>query len=138
MTAELEVREVAAAVIAHKGKVLVQTRPEAGRYQGYWEFPGGGREPGESAQACAFREVEEEVGLGITVLRSLDVVDWSYPGVRVRIEFMLCTPQDAEPEVHAREGQELRWVDGDELGALQFLPASQAVVDSLRVQLTED
>lgn len=135
MTNEPVLREVAAAVVVHAGRVLVQTRPGPGRYQGYWEFPGGGREAGESTEECARRETREEVGLEITVLQPLDRVEWSYPGVRVRVDFLLCAPRDPEPRPEAREGQDVRWVGAEELSALRFLPANADVVHALRERL---
>lgn len=135
MTDEPVLREVAAAVVVHRGRVLVQMRPDAGRFQGYWEFPGGGREPGESNEECARRETEEEVGLGITVLQTLDRVEWSYPGARVSVEFLLCAAVDSEPQPEPRIGQEIRWVGPDELSTLRFLPANAAVLQALRERL---
>jgi 8-oxo-dGTP diphosphatase len=135
MTEEPVLREVAVAVVVHEGRVLVQTRAGPGRYQGYWEFPGGGREPGETVEQCAQRETQEEVGLGITVLGPLDHVEWSYPGVRVRVDFLLCAAVDREPWAEGREGQEVRWVGPDALGSLRFLPANAGIVESLRERL---
>ena len=142
MSEELELREVAAAVIVHDGRVLVQTRPAEGRFQGWWEFPGGGREEGESLAECARRECLEEVGLAITTGETLHRVEWSYPGRRVRVDFLLCAaeapPAAGEPQAEAREGQrELRWVPVPELGDLKMLPANAEVVALLRERFAD-
>ncbi len=130
-TEDPALREVAAAVVVHEGRVLVQTRPGPGRYQGFWEFPGGGREEGESLSECVVREVDEELGLAVRVVRSFDVVEWSYPGARVRVEFLLCAAVDARPVPEAREGQEFRWAAATELDGLRFLPANAGVLEKL-------
>ena len=130
MSAGPSVRRVAAAVIVHEGLVLVQTRAEAGPFQGYWEFPGGGVEDGESVEDCARRECEEELGLTVRVLERLHVEDWSYPDVRVCVEFLLCAPASA-PEATPREGQELRWATRADLQSLRFLPANVRVLELL-------
>lgn len=126
-------RHVAAAVVVHAGRVLVQTRPEGRGWSGYWEFPGGKREPGEDAAACAARECLEELALEVRVLRPLDVVDWEYPETAVRVEFLLCEPVDPARAASARprEGQRVLWADRATLPTLRFLPANTVVLARL-------
>ena len=85
--AEKEILQVAAAVIEHRGWYLI-TRREAGAHlAGYWEFPGGKREAGETFEACARREVFEEVGIEITAPRLLTVTHYDYPDRSVELHF---------------------------------------------------
>ncbi len=132
----LERREVGAGIVLKAGRVLVQTRAEPGRYQGYWEFPGGGREEGESIEECTCRELMEELGFEVRVLRRFDRMEWEYPGVQVRVDFMLCAAADDLAQPVALEGQEFRWASVDELAELQFLPANLQVLEKLRLHLS--
>jgi mutator protein MutT len=118
---------IAAAVVLQGGRVLVQTRAPGRSWSGHWEFPGGKLEPGEDAAAAAVRECREELGLDVAVLGPLHEVEWSYPGARVRVSFLLCEPL-AGARPRAAEGQELRWADADELQRLEFLPANAGVL----------
>ena len=126
---------VAAAVVVHAGRVLVQTRPEGSHYAGYWEFPGGKLEPGEDVGGCAVRECAEELGLEVRAGDVLHQVAWSYPGRSVRVTFVSCTALDDDPEPQALQGQELRWAGVDDLEALEFLPANAEVLAILTRQL---
>lgn len=131
-----ELRPVAAAVILRAGRVLVQARPDPGRWQGWWEFPGGGVEPGESFEQAARREALEEVGLQVNAVARLDEVRWSPSGRGgVHVVFVECAPEEADVEPRACLQQELRWVDGDALAALRFLPANEAFVAALSERL---
>ena len=125
---------IAAAVVLHEGRVLVQTRGPGRSWSGHWEFPGGKLEPGEDAAAAAIRECREELGLEVRVLEPLDTVEWTYPGARVRVEFFLCAPVGA-PSPLATEGQQLLWADADALLTLPFLPANARVLTLLASRL---
>lgn len=121
-------REVAAAVVRRAGRVLVQTRTDS--WRGYWEFPGGGREPGESLEECVVRECVEELDLLVRVESVLHRLDWSYPGRRVHVVFFACGV-DPDREPSACLGQDLAWVRPDELAALRMLPSNAAVIELL-------
>ena len=125
---------IAAAVVLHEGRVLVQTRGPGRSWSGHWEFPGGKLEPGEDAAAAAIRECREELGLEVRVVEPLDTVEWSYPGARVRVEFLLCCPIGT-PTPHATEGQQLLWADSDALLTLPLLPANARVLTLLAARL---
>ena len=56
---------VTAGVVWKNGRVLIAKRPEGGHLEGYWEFPGGKQEKGESLKGCLEREIEEELGLKV-------------------------------------------------------------------------
>lgn len=131
---------IAAAVVLHAGRVLVQTRPAGRSWSGHWEFPGGKLEPGEDAAAAAVRECREELGLPVRVLEPLHTVEWSYPGARVRVSFLLCELRDEPgaartPQLRPAEGQDVRWADADELSRLQFLPANAGLLALLIARL---
>jgi len=125
--AERSARPIAAAVVLRAGRVLVQTRA-AGPWAGFWEFPGGGIEPGEDAAAAAVRECREELALEVRALHPLHALEWAYPGRRVHVTFVLC---EAQGEPLPTEGQQVRWASADELSDLAFLPANAELVGLL-------
>ncbi len=124
-------RRIAAAIVLRGGRVLVQTRP-SGAWAGWWEFPGGGIEPGEDAAAAAVRECREELALEVRAVAPFHVVEWAYPTTRVHVSFILCE-SDGEPRATA--GQQVLWAGPRELQTLRFLPANAEVLERLRSRL---
>ncbi len=89
------------------GRFLLASRPAGKPYAGFWEFPGGKLEPGESLEAALAREFDEELGITVraaTYWRSLRV---DYPHALVDLQFCRITAWDGEPQ--PREGQLLSW-----------------------------
>lgn len=106
--ADRPVVEVAVGVlIAGDGRFLLTSRPEGKVYAGYWEFPGGKLEAGESVEQALRRELEEEIGvtIGAAHLWRTQLVD--YPHALVRLNF--CKVFDWMGELHMREGQSFAW-----------------------------
>ena len=69
---------VTAAVIIAGGKVLITRRPDDKRHPGFWEFPGGKVDPGESPEQALTREIQEELGAEIVIEQIFDVVYYCY------------------------------------------------------------
>jgi 8-oxo-dGTP diphosphatase len=110
--------EVAVGVLfAVDGQFLMTSRPPGKVYAGYWEFPGGKVEPGETVEQALKRELHEELGITIAnpVPWKTDMVD--YPHALVRLNF--CKVYDWVGTLHMREGQAFSW---------QRLPVSVAPV----------
>jgi 8-oxo-dGTP diphosphatase len=127
--ADVETITVVAAVIERGGKILITRRPKGAHLEGFWEFPGGKPEPGETAEGALAREVREELGVDFSPGERIADVHWQYPDKRVRITFFRGT---IEGEPRPLEGQEMAWVDPAELGRYEFPPADAALVDRLR------
>jgi 8-oxo-dGTP diphosphatase len=89
------------------GDVLLACRPEGKPFAGYWEFPGGKVEQGESVFDALKREFEEEVGVQILSADAWCGVEYVYPHAHVRLHFFISRAWKGEPQ--AREGQELAW-----------------------------
>ena len=127
--AEKEILQVAAAVIEHRGRYLITCREAGVHLAGYWEFPGGKREADETFEACARREVFEEVGIEITATELLMITNYDYPDKSVELHFFTCSLARGEPR---RLGcVDFRWVRPDELTEYSFPPADQPVVARL-------
>lgn len=89
------------------GRVLFAQRPPGKAYAGYWEFPGGKIEPGESSFAALVRELEEELGVRVTVAAPWLTQCHAYPHAHVELRFFRVSGWDGE--VHPREGQQVAW-----------------------------
>ena len=96
-------------LIGADGRFLLTSRPEGKVYAGYWEFPGGKLEAGESVEAALARELSEELGIAVNPAK---VQRWreqmvDYPHALVRLHF--CRLYQWQGELQAREGQSWVW-----------------------------
>jgi 8-oxo-dGTP diphosphatase len=120
---------VVAAVIAQDGRFLVTRRLRGTHLEGYWEFPGGKIDVGETHEAALRREIREELGAEVQVAGLVLSTTHSYPERTVLLHFYRCTLlSEARPLL----GQEMRWVDGAGLAGMKFPPADEELVKQLR------
>lgn len=91
------------------GRFLLTSRPAGKVYAGYWEFPGGKLEAGESVEQALRRELQEELGvtIGAALPWKVEVVD--YPHARVRLHF--CRVYEWRGEFQMLERQAMAWQD---------------------------
>ena len=94
-------------LIGADGRFLLTSRPEGKVYAGYWEFPGGKLEAGESVEAALARELHEELGIVVTACHLWHTLEHDYPHAYVRLYFCKVTDWTGEP--HGREGQAFSW-----------------------------
>jgi 8-oxo-dGTP diphosphatase len=100
--------EVAVGVlIDSQGQFLLTSRPEGKVYAGYWEFPGGKLEAGETVEQGLRRELHEELGITIAAAEPWKVELMDYPHARVRLHF--CKVTQWSGELQMREQQSMSW-----------------------------
>jgi mutator protein MutT len=116
---------VSAAVIERDSRYLVTRRLQGTHLEGYWEFPGGKCEPGETGEACLAREIQEELGCAIDVGEELLSVAHDYPTRTVELHFFHCRIL-GEPQPLL--GQDIRWIAAPELRSLSFPPADEELI----------
>ena len=116
---------VLAAVIERDGRFLVTRRLDRTHLAGYWEFPGGKCEPGETHEECLQRELREELGVGAIIGAEIIATTHAYPERTVRLHFRHCEI-DGEPQPLL--GQEMRWVSREEMAALPFPEADTELI----------
>jgi mutator protein MutT len=122
---------VTAAVIERDGRVLVTRRQPGVHLEGYWEFPGGKCDPGESLAGCLARELREELDLDARIGAEVLTTTHAYGDRRVELHFFAC---ELLGEPRPLLGQEMRWVARGDLGGLQFPPADAELVGALTRQ----
>ncbi len=122
--------EVAAAVMQRpNGAFLLAQRPAGKAYEGYWEFPGGKIEPGESPYQALCRELDEELGIAVTTAYPWLLREFTYPHATVRLHFFRVVAWQGEP--HGREAQQLSWQRLSDLSAAPILPANAPILRAL-------
>jgi 8-oxo-dGTP diphosphatase len=119
---------VTAAVIEDHGRYFVARRQQGVHLEGFWEFPGGKCEAGESLHDCLRRELKEELGAEVTIGESILSVTHEYPDRQVELHFFACAFVNAPMPLL---GQEMRWVARDDLRSLKFPPADDELIDRL-------
>jgi len=112
--------EVAAAVLQKPdGTFLLAQRPPDKIWAGYWEFPGGKIEPGETSYHALVRELREELGITVTTAYPWVTRVYTYPHATVRLNFFRVTAWGGE--LHPHEGQQFSWQSS---AALRYLRAN--------------
>ena len=125
MTAQPAPMDVAVGILLKpNGDVLLACRPEGKPYAGYWEFPGGKVEAGESVIDALKREFEEEIGVRIVSAEPWCGVEHVYVHAHVRLHFYISRHWQGEPQ--SLEGQALAWQ-----GSLVVTPVLPATIPLL-------
>lgn len=129
--------EVAVGVLIDAaGAVLLGQRPEGKPYAGYWEFPGGKVESGETLFAALSRELQEEIDVHIDQADEFMVLEHDYPHAYVRLHICLVKSWQGQP--CGLENQALGWLnikDIDQLDIAGFdpvLPATLPILEKLK------
>lgn len=122
------VRVVAA--IIHRNGTILATQRGYGAYKDYWEFPGGKIEAGETPEAALIREIREELAVSVLPERLLMTVEYDYPEFRLHMDCYLCSIGTEEPAL--LEHESARWLSGEQLLDLNWLPADRPVAERLR------
>ena len=120
-------------VLNAAGEVLIDQRLEEGLLGGLWEFPGGKQESGEPIEVCIARELQEELGIEVTVGEELIVVDHAYSHKKLRFVVHLCTWESGDPRPLA--SQQVRWVKPRELKDFPFPAANARIIEALLKRL---
>ena len=120
--------EVVAAIIIKDGQVFA-TQRGYGEWQGWWEFPGGKIEPGETPEAALTREIREELNAGITVGDLLQTIEWDYPAFHLTMHCYLCTLNS--DQLHLNEHSASAWLTHETLRSVNWLPADLGLLDEI-------
>lgn len=121
--------EVVAAVIVRDDKVLA-TRRGYGEWQGWWEFPGGKMEAGESPRDALRREIREELDAEIEVGRLLETVEWDYPSFHLTMHCFICSLVSGSMNLNEHEAA--AWLTKENIGSVKWLPADEGLIGRIR------
>lgn len=121
--------EVSAGLVFRSGKLLITQRPAGGHLGGFWEFPGGKREPGESFEQALHRELMEELGIEVEIRKLIESITHRYPEKTVHLQFFQCLWLRHEPQPLGCPA--LAWIQRQELGAYQFPAADAQLLERL-------
>ncbi|NYE58107.1 8-oxo-dGTP diphosphatase MutT [Carboxydothermus ferrireducens] len=123
-------KTVTAAIIIHKGKVLITRRKLNDKYlPGKWEFPGGKVEQGETPEDCLVREIKEELDLNIKITQFFGESIYEYPFFIIRLLAFLAQPVSGK--IKLNDHAEARWVEIKDLNFYDFAPADLPFVEKL-------
>jgi 8-oxo-dGTP diphosphatase len=129
--------EVAVGVLVRPdGSVLLGQRPEGKPYEGYWEFPGGKIEQGETLFLGLRRELLEELGIEIRSAEEFMVIEHDYPHAYVRLHVCLVKEWTGSPK--GLENQSLAWLESVQLSDVKsfslqpILPATLPILEKLQ------
>jgi len=122
----------AVALIDVDGRVLLAQRPAGKSMAGFWEFPGGKVDPGETPEAALVRELAEELGIdvGQSCLAPLAFASHDYDSFHLLMPLYACRQWQGQPQ--PREGQQLAWVRPLRLADYPMPPADIPLVAILR------
>ena len=119
---------VAAAAI-RKGDRIFATEKGYGNYKGWWEFPGGKIEAGETAREALVREIREELDTEIEVGDLIASVQYDYPEFHLDMDCFWCTVKSGN--LTLKEALNARWLAKDELDSVKWLPADADVLKEI-------
>jgi A/G-specific adenine glycosylase len=131
MSAPLPHKRIGVAVVINdQNQILIDRRPPEGLLGGLWEFPGGKIEANETVEDCIKREILEEIGIEITVGKSLITIDHAYTHFRVTLYVHLCQYVSGTPR--AIECEEVRWVTLEAIESFPFPKANTQIIAALK------
>jgi len=128
----------AVALLDHDERVLISKRPKGKYMSGFWEFPGGKLEVGETPEECLIREIKEEIDINLSnfcfspLTFSLNEYD------EFNILLLLYVCREWEGIILGKEKQELKWVFPKDLYDKNLLPADKELIPFIRDNISSN
>lgn len=123
---------VVAAVIINNNQFFAAERGY-GEYAGYWEFPGGKIEKGETPEQALVREIKEELNVQISIDRFLIDVEYDYPKFHLFMKSYICHIDDGD--ITLLEHKTAIWMDIGNIKAMKWLPSAYPILEKLATPL---
>lgn len=127
----MSIKQVAAGIIIHNGKVLIAQRKHGKSLEYFWEFPGGKLEEGETLAQCLQRELMEELNLPIKVgeFFMTSSYDYDFGTIVLNAYFATCVQEDLS--FHP-DHEQARWVALEDMDNYEFPPADRPILEALK------
>ncbi|MCQ2298823.1 MAG: (deoxy)nucleoside triphosphate pyrophosphohydrolase [Bacteroidales bacterium] len=123
-------KNVVAAVIQDKNGRFFCTQRGYGEFKGYWEFPGGKIEEGETPEDALVREIREELDSEVEVGKLIHTIEWDYPTFHLSMRCYLC--KVVSGDLCLKEHLSALWLSADELETIEWLPADLELIPILK------
>ncbi len=115
--------------IENKTKVFA-TQRGYGEYKGWWEFPGGKIEEGETPQEALVREIREELTAKIVVGDLIKTIEYDYPKFHLSMDCFWAEVESGHLEL--KEAEAAKWLTKDNLDDVDWLPADELLIDMIK------
>ncbi len=120
---------VVAAVIRDEDKIFATARGY-GEFKGWWEFPGGKIEEGETPQQALVREIKEELDTDIKVGTIIDTIEYDYPTFHLSMDCFWASIINGN--LVLKEAADARWLTKETLDSVQWLPADITIIEKIK------
>mgnify|MGYP004480683641 FL=1 len=123
---------VVAAVIRDGDRIFATARGY-GEYKGWWEFPGGKIEAGETPEEALVREIREELDTEIRVGALIDTIEYDYPMFHLSMDCFWA--EVVAGRLVLKEAEDARWLTKETLESVQWLPADASLIEHIKASM---
>ena len=121
------------AALIRDGKRVFATARGYGNYKGWWEFPGGKVEPGESPEDALVREIREELDSEISVDEYISTIEYDYPEFHLSMRCYWCSLISGN--LVLKEAEDAKWLDVETIDSVKWLPADITLIDEIKKRM---
>lgn len=123
---------VVAAVIRDGDRIFATARGY-GEYKGWWEFPGGKIEAGETPEEALVREIREELDTEIRVGALIDTIEYDYPTFHLSMDCFWA--EVVTGQLVLKEAEDARWLTKEALRSVPWLPADASLIEKIKASM---
>ncbi len=116
-----------------KQSIIFATQRGYGEWKGFWEFPGGKMEEGETPQEALKREIMEELGIEIKVGELITKIEYDYPTFHLSMDCFFV--EIISGDLILKEHEDAKWLTKEELDSVNWLPADITLIDKIKTMI---